>query len=143
MATQTKEKPKAEVAKTPAEQQQSLTISKTISKEEAAKMLNDAEAGEVDSGYLQFESGEPRRVVFMGWKNIPGMGENKGKEVPAVVFVTDSGKEQINADAVIVSYFQKQQEGHGFEIVCTGMKTSPKGDYKNFEFRPLKANLKK
>lgn len=115
----------------------------TITNEQAAEMLRSADRGEQDSGYLNFEPGKAVRVVYKGTKNIPSLDKTQpaGTMVAAIVFVTDSGKEQINADAAIRSYFEKQQIGVAREIVCKGMTKGPKGDYKTFDFFEL--NLKK
>lgn len=110
-------------------------------REQQLEMLNSMEKGRADSGYLDFEPGEERKVVFLGWKNIPGMGTNVGKEVPAVVFLVDDGKEQINADAVVISYFKKQTIGVARLVTCTGKKTTSNGTYKTFDFFEL--NVKK
>jgi len=111
-----------------------------ISIEDAAKALQDAEVGEKDSAYLEMEPGEEKRVVFLGWEEIPGMGDKVGTMVPAASFVTDGGKKQINADAVVVSYFQKQKAGVARRVVCTGIVRSKNGfDYKIFDFYELKA----
>lgn len=111
---------------------------KTVSIEEAAAALKAMDTGEKDSSYLEMEPGEERRVVFLGWDEINGMGDNAGKMVPAVSLVTDSGKKQINADAVIVSYFEKQSVGVARKIVCTGIKKSKGGfEYKTFDFYEL------
>lgn len=115
----------------------------TITNEQAAEMLRSADRGEQDSGYLNFKPGVAVRVVYKGTKNIPSLDKTQpeGTMVPAIVFVTDTGKEQINADAAIRSYFEKQQIGVAREIVCKGMTKGPKGEYKTFDFFEL--NLKK
>lgn len=114
----------------------------TITNEQAAKVLQSAEVGEQDSGYLNFNPGDKKRVVFKGTKQIPSLDKSKpGETVSAMIFVTDTGKEQINADAAIRSYFEKQPIGVAREIVCTGLTKGPKGDYKTFQFFEL--NFKK
>lgn len=115
----------------------------TITNEQAAEMLRNADRGEQDSGYLNFKPGVAVRVVYKGTKNIPSLDKTQpeGTMVPAIVFVTDTGKEQINADAAIRSYFEKQQIGVAREIVCKGITKGPKGEYKTFDFFEL--NLKK
>lgn len=141
---ETKTKPKSpEVTNgSPAQTESSVALNgKTISKEEAIKSLGEMEEGELDSGYLEFEPGEVRRVIFLGWKPIPGMGNKKGEEVPAALFLVDSGKEQINADAVIVSYFEKQMLGVARQISCTGKRETKNGTYKTFKIHEL--NIKK
>lgn len=110
---------------------------KTISREDALKALSEMEEGELDSGYLEFEPGETRRVIFLGWKDIPGLGSKKGMDVPAALFLVDNGKEQINADSVIISYFEKQMIGVARQIVCTGKKDTPNGTYKTFKIYEL------
>lgn len=110
-----------------------------VSVADAAAILNDAEVGAKDSNYLEMEPGEERRVVFLGWEEIDGMGDRAGQKVPAASFVTNEGKKQINADAVIVSYFQKQSQGCARRIVCTGVARSKNGfDYKKFDFYEIK-----
>ena len=144
MATATKEPPKKEVAKTNGSgtANELVLAGKQVSIEDAAKALLEAEVGDKDSSYLELEPGEETRVVFLGWEKIPGMGDKPGTEVPAASFVTKGGKRQINADAVVVSYFQKQQTGIARRIVCTGTVKSKNGfDYKTFDFYEL--NLKK
>lgn len=112
---------------------------KTVSREDARKMLMDAEVGELDSGYLNFQPGDKKRVCFIGRKEIPGLDSNNpDKKTNAVVFLTDSGKEQINADAVIISYFDRQPIGCIRQITCKGEQRSDKGSYKTFEFHELK-----
>lgn len=144
MAT-TKEKPQTkEVVNQNGAQAPTMQVSiggQTISRSEAVEMLKSMTKGEKDSGYLEFEPGIEKRVVFLGWKNIPGLGDQKGKEVPAAMFLVDNGKEQINADAVVVSYFQRQAVGVARQITCTGLKQSANGEYKQFEFHEL--NMKK
>lgn len=118
-----------------------ITVSgKSVTREQAAEMLSSAERGEQDSGYLNFKPGDKKRVVFMGWKKIPSL-QDPAQTVEAAVFVTDSGKEQINADSAIRSYFEKQQIGVAREIECKGVNKSAKGEYKTFEFFEL--NMKK
>lgn len=143
MATATKEAPKKEVAKAN-ETQTTNAISlggAVISREEAIKALQSMEKGEADSGYLEFEPGEEKRVVFLGWKEIPGLGAKANEKVNAASFLVENGKEQINADAVVVSYFEKQAPGVARLIQCTGQRTTGNGTYKTFKFYEL--NLKK
>lgn len=142
MATLSKEAPKTkEVSKQETVAQNVSVNGKILTRQEAIDGLKAAEVGDLDSGYLEFEPGEEKRVYFLGWKNIPGMGDQKGTDVPAAMFLVDNGKEQINADAVIVSYFKLQTIGCMRKITCTGVKTSTKGDYKTFKFHEL--NVKK
>lgn len=108
----------------------------TISREEAAKRLNSLKVGELDSGYLTFKAGDKHRVVFLGWKEINGIGEGSEK-VNSVKLLTDSGKELINADAVIRSYFERQQIGCARQITCKGENTTRNGTYKTFDFHVL------
>jgi len=116
---------------------------KQVSREEAAKMLMEMTVGEKDSGYLEFEPGEEKRVVFLGFSQINGMGDKKGTMVPAARFVTESGKEQINADAAVVSYFEKQSAGVARLVRCVGTTNSKTTgfEYKKFDFFEL--NVKK
>lgn len=148
MATAVKEKPAPattnEVAKQGPKSNTETNVvlaGKEVSREEASKILAEMEKGELDSGYLNFEPGQSKRVLFIGWKDIPGLGEKKDEKVKAALFVTDSGKEQINADAVIISYFEKQPMGVARQITCKGKNNSAKGEYKTFDFHEL--NLKK
>jgi hypothetical protein len=110
-------------------------------REQQIAALNSMQKGKEDSGYLSFEPGEEVAVVFLGWKEIKGLGANDGKTVPAVVLLTPDG-EKINADSVIVSYFQKQNEGVGRIITCTGSKTTGNGTYKTFKFYDVVAPKK-
>lgn len=139
MATTTKEKEKPttkEVATT--ETTNGVSVNgKVLSHADAVKALAEMKTGELDSGYLTFKPGDKKRVIFMGWKKITGIGEQAGSDVEAAVFVTDSGKEQINADAVIRSYFQRQQVGVAREIVCKGENTTKNGTYKTFDIFEL------
>lgn len=142
MTTLAKESPKTKEASKVETSTQAVAVNgNAISREEAINALNAATEGELDSGYLEFEPGVVKRVAFLGWKNIPGMGEQTGQDVPAAMFLVNNGKEQINADAVIVSYFKLQTIGCIRQITCTGVKTSSKGDYKTFKFHEL--NVKK
>lgn len=109
----------------------------TISREEALAKLAAMKVGELDSGYLNFKPGDEKRVVFMGTKEIPGIGESKDEKVKAMVFLTDSGKEQINADAVIRSYFERQTVGCARLIRCKGENTTKNGSYKTFDIFEL------
>lgn len=143
MATEAKTAPKKEVAKTNGtETTSSVALNgNAISREDAIKALQTMEKGEADSGYLDFEPGEERRVIYLGVKEIPGLGAKANEKVNAINFLVESGKEQINADAVIVSYFEKQIAGCARLIQCTGQKTTGNGTYKTFKFYEL--NLKK
>lgn len=126
------------VAELTATQETSLSTNQaTISNEEAAKMLKDATRGEQDSGYLNFNPGDKKRVFFKGWKKIPSL-TTQGELTDSVIFITDTGKEQINADVAIRSYFEKQTIGVTREIECKGLTKGPKGDYKTFDFFELK-----
>lgn len=116
---------------------------KTISHEDAAKALANAERGEQDSGYLPFTTpGEKKRVIFLGLREINSLDPKKkaqGEKINAVVFSCE-GKEKINADVAIRSYFEKFKGEEGKiarEIVFKGMTTGPNGDYKTFEFYEL------
>lgn len=132
------------VAEKPTQKQEITNVEQTtITNEQAAKMLQSAEVGEQDSGYLNLNPGDKKRVVFKGTKQIPSLDKSQpeGTTVSAMIFVTDTGKEQINADAAIRSYFEKQPIGVAREIVCTGLTKGPKGDYKTFQFFEL--NFKK
>lgn len=108
-----------------------------VSKKEAAEKLKSMKVGDLDSGYAEFQPGEVKRVLFVGWKDIPKIGTKTGETVPAVVLLFDNGKEQINADAAMVSYFNKQTVGCARQISCTGEKTTPNGSYKTFKFHEL------
>lgn len=138
---ETKEKPKAETANGVATKTSTGIVvgGKTLTREEAAKLLQEMTTGEKDSGYLEFEPGEEKRVVFLGWEKINGMGAQVGTMVPAVKFLTDSGKEQINADTAVVSYFEKQTEGITRLVRCTGLAVSKTSgfEYKKFDFFEL------
>lgn len=137
--TKTKEAPKAQNGVATKDTNTGVIVGgKTLSIDEAAAMLDNMEVGEKDSSYLEFEPGEEKRVVFLGWEQIPGLGERVGQMVNAASFVTNGKKKQINADAVIVSYFEKQAIGVARRIVCTHMKKSKNGfEYKQFEFFEL------
>lgn len=139
MATKEKEAPVKEVAKngTTSTESNVVLAGKSVSREEASKLLGEMEKGELDSGYLTFEPGTVKRVLFIGWKDIPGLGEKKDEKVKAALFVTDSGKEQINADSVVVSYFERQPLGVARQITCKGTNKSAKGEYKTFDFHEL------
>lgn len=144
MATATKEAPtKKEVAKTKTNEETTAIAlnGATISRAEAVEALNAMTEGDLDSGYLEFEVGQVVRVLFTGWKKIPGLGDKQGSEVDAAQFLVSNGKEQINADAVVISYFQKQAIGCARQITCTGEKTTGRGTYKTFKFHEL--NMKK
>lgn len=108
-----------------------------VSHEQAMEALNNATVGELDSGYLSFKPGDKKRVIFVGWKEIPSLGEDKTQMTKACVFKTDTGKEQINADAVVLSYFKRQQVGVARQITCKGEAQTSKGKYKTFEFHEL------
>lgn len=142
MATATKEAPAKAPAKTNGTESTAVAFNgNAISREEAIKALNAMEKGEADSGYLEFEPGEERKVIFLRWKEIPALGAKANEKVNAAQFLVENGKEQINADAVIVSYFEKQSAGVARLIVCTGKKTTGNGTYKTFKFFEL--NMKK
>lgn len=110
---------------------------KSLSKEEAAKALSEMKQGEEISGYLNFSPGETKKVVFLGWGEIQAISRPKGEMTKCVKLLTDSGNEQINADAVIISTFEKMQEGAAVQITCTGEKNGEKGTYKSFKFHNL------
>lgn len=141
MAETVTKKPDAKAPQNGVEKKEETAIivgGKTISIEEAAAMLDEMEVGEKDSNYLEMEVGEERKVLFLGWEKIPGLGEKIGTMVPAAKFVTNGKKVQINADVVIVSYFEKQAVGITRRIVCTKMVTSKTGnEYKQFDFFEL------
>lgn len=128
-STAVAEQPNAGLATAPA----------TITNEEAAEMLRGSKRGDQDSGYLNFNPGDKVRVLFKGWKQIPSLDKTKpGEMTSAAVFVTDKGKEQINADTAIRSYFEKQTPGQcKREIECKGETQGPKGKYKTFDFFEL------
>lgn len=115
-----------------------------VSNDEAARALQNATRGEKDSGYLNFEPGKPVRVVYKGTKDIKSLDttQPEGTMTKAIVFVTDSGKEQISADVAIRSYFERQPIGCAREIVCKGMTKGPKGEYKTFDFFELNMSAK-
>lgn len=141
--TKAKEAPKKETAVAPTNGQGLSINGVVMTSEQVAEALQSAEVGDKDSNYLDIEPGEERRAIYLGIEPIDGMGDKVGTKVPACKFavLTDEGKtrEQINADAVIVSYFEKQQPGIARRIVCTGIQRSKSGfDYKKFEFYPLK-----
>lgn len=141
---ETKEKATAKtaVAKT---QTTALSVNAGISNEEAAKILQEAEVGELDSSYLALEAGESRKVIYMGIEPIDGMGDKAGQKVDAIKLKVLSSdgvtmREQINADAVVVSYFTKQQVGIARQITCTGEQKSKSGFmYKTFDFNIINA----
>lgn len=144
MAEKTKEAPVKKEQSVASTNGQGIDVNGvTMTSEQVAKALKGAEVGDKDSNYLDIEPGEERRAIYLGIEPIDGMGEKVGTKVPACKFVvlTDEGKtrQQINADAVIVSYFEKQEPGIARRIVCTGIQRSKSGfDYKKFEFYPLK-----
>lgn len=130
-STAVAEKPTAEVS----------TEKATVNHEQVGEMLNKSTRGNKDSGYLTFEPGQKTRVLFIGWKPIPTKDttQPEGTMVQAAVFITGEGKEMINADTAIRSYFEKQTPGQcKREIECKGKTKGPKGEYKTFEFFELK-----
>lgn len=130
-STAVAEKPSAEVS----------TEKQTVNHAQVGEMLNKSTRGDKDSGYLTFEPGQKTRVLFIGWKPIPTKDTTQpaGTMVNAAVFVTGEGKELINADTAIRSYFEKQTPGQcKREIECKGKTKGPKGEYKTFEFFELK-----
>lgn len=143
MTTKEKEAPSKEngVKKTETNLNAVAAPAKTVSNEEAAAMLQGATRGDLDTGYLTFEKpGDKARVIFVGWKPIPALEKEKkaaGEMTQAVVFKTEKGKEQINADVAVRSYFEKQELGTAREITFKGMTKGPNGDYKTFEFHEL------
>lgn len=113
----------------------------TVNAEQIGESLRKSTRGAKDSGYLTFEPGQKTRVLFIGWKPIPSKDTTQpaGTMVNAAVFITDEGRELINADTAIRSYFEKQTPGQcKREIECKGKTKGPKGEYKTFEFFELK-----
>lgn len=110
-----------------------------VSNEQIGEMLSGASRGDKDSGYLTFEPGVAHRVALKGWKPIPSKDTTQpvGTMVQAAVFITSEGKELINADSAIRSYFEKQPLGCSREVICKGKNKGPKGEYKVFEFFEL------
>lgn len=138
----TKEAPKTNGVQKTDESSTTVAVSgKTVSHEDAAKMLAGAEKGEQDSGYLAFTTpGEKKRVLYLGLREINSLDPKKkalGEKINAVVFSCD-GKEKINADVAIRSYFEKQEIGCAREIVFKGQTDGPNGQYKTFEYFELK-----
>lgn len=141
MATKEKEKPTATAVETKTETATSVAVNgKTLSHEDAAKMLASAEKGEQDTNYLAFTTpGEKKRVVFLGLREINSLDPKKkalGEKINAVIFSCE-GKEKINADVAIRSHFEKKEIGCAQEIVFKGMTSGPNGDYKTFEYFDL------
>lgn len=128
-STAVAEKPTSEVA----------TNAGTVSNEQVGEMLANAKLGDKDSGYLTFEPGVKHRLALKGWKPIPSKDTTQpaGTMVQAAIFITSEGKELINADSAIRSYFEKQPLGCAREVVCKGKNKGPKGEYKVFEFFEL------
>lgn len=116
----------------------------TVSNEQVGEMLASAKLGDKDSGYLTFEPGVKHRLALKGWKPIPSKDTTQpaGTMVQAAVFITAEGKELINADSAIRSYFEKQPLGCAREVVCKGKNKGPKGEYKVFEFFELEMTTK-
>jgi hypothetical protein len=139
MAKEDKKNGSTAIAEQPAKETGVATAQPIVSNEQAAEMLKNAKRGEQDSGYLNFKPGQIVRVVFKGWKPIPSLDKSQpeGATVNAAIFTTDSGREQINADSAIRSYFEKLPIGCRKEIECKGMTKGPKGDYKTFDFFEL------
>lgn len=117
---------------------------KALSNPELLKKTLDSLVEGRDLAGFEFEPGVTEKVLIIGAIEVPAMGK-PGQFINSIKFITSDGSPGAASDAVLRTALESKavaiEKGEippfPVQITCTGVRTSPVGDYKTFKITEL------